>query len=186
VPAVVSERPVSLESPEQQDAQRTWCEYLDALHRRASTPAEELPSLQKCLEAHTYAAPKMLRQTAQCSRQALDQVDGDPFTREYAATIASCGATALDACEAQRVELEPFMVTICSSVERCGDADSIRCMTLLNGDMKVHLSRAVGALNDSGRQAFQTCLKQLSCGEVGSQIVQCLEPIMERLLWLPE
>jgi len=182
----VTESPADAESFEQKDAQRAWCEYLDALHRRAATPAAPLPTFQRCLEAHTYAAPKMLRQTARCSHEALDKFDGDPFTREYAATVAHCGSTALDACEAKRVELEPFMLTICSSIDRCGDSEYTQCMTTLDGGLKVHLSRAVGALNDRGRQAFQTCLKEIGCGDVGSQIIQCLEPIMEGLLWLPE
>ncbi len=176
----------SAESPEQKDAQRVWCEYLDALHRRAGVADATMPSFQKCLEARTYAAPQMLRQTARCSREALDHFEGDPFTREYAATVARCGSTALDSCEAQRSELEPFIVTICSCVDRCGGAEQTECIMKLDGGLNIHLSRAVGALNDRGRQAFQTCLTQLSCGEVGSQIIRCLDPIMEGLLWLPE
>lgn len=174
------------DSFEQKDAQRVWCEYLDALHRRAAAPTAALPSFNKCLEARTYAAPKMLRHTAQCSRQALDQFEGDPFTKEYAAAVARCGSDALDACEAQRTEIEPFMMAICSSVSRCGDSNTADCMQMLEHGLRVHLSRAIGALNDRGRAAFQTCLTKLDCGDVGSQIVDCLDPIMSGLLWLPE
>jgi hypothetical protein len=179
-------RNVSSETIEQEDAQKAWCEYLDALHRRAAASAVAMPSLEKCLHARTYAAPKMLRQTAQCSRKALDQFEGDPFTREYAAEIAHCGSTALDSCEARAAEVKPFLATICSTVARCGESSRSSCMEMLDGNMSVHLSRAVGALNDRGRFAFQACLTQLDCGEIGSQVVQCLEPIMEGLLWLPE
>lgn len=182
----IAETPLSGELLEQKDAQRVWCEYLDALHRRAGLPETVMPSFQKCLEARTYAAPQMLRQTARCSREALDQFDGDPFTREYAATVARCGSSALDACEAKRTELEPFILTICSSVDRCGGTEQKECMTVLEGGLSIHLSRAVGALNDRGRLAFQACLTQLSCGDVGPQIIKCLDPIMEKLLWLPE
>lgn len=194
-PSAVQERPAvpqtvmrtsSVESMEQEDAQKTWCEYLEALHRRAATSGAAMPSYKKCLQARTYAAPKMLRQTAQCSRSALDKFDGDPFTREYAAEVAHCGSSALDECEAQQTEVEPFLSTICASVARCGDASRASCMQMLDGHMNLHLSRAVGALNDRGRFAFQACLTQLTCGDVGSQVVQCLEPIMEGLLWLPE
>jgi len=185
-PQKIMRTAAAAESQEQMDAQRTWCEYLDALHRRAGSPSAAMPSFQKCMEARTYAAPKMLRQTATCSRQALEKFDGDPFTREYAAAVARCGSEALDASEAPRSDLEPFLSTICSNVSRCGDAEADECMTTLEGGMKVHLSRAVGALNDRGRAAFQTCLKHLSCGDLGSQIVECLEPIMDGLLWLPE
>jgi hypothetical protein len=174
------------DSLEQREAQKSWCEYLDALHRRAASPTAALPNLQKCMEARTFAAPKMLRQTAKCSREALDQFEGDPFTREYASAVARCGSAALDACEAPRADLEPFMSTICSSVSRCGNAENAECMTLLEGGMKVHLSRAIGAMNERGRDAFQGCLQKLSCDDVGSQVVACLEPIMDGLLWLPE
>lgn len=179
-------RRVSVDSIEQENAQKVWCEYLDALHRRAESSGAIMPSYQKCLIARTYAAPKMLRETAQCSRNALDKFDGDPFTREYAAEVAHCGSSALDACEAKQDEIEPFISTICSSVARCGDASRESCMQMLDGHMTLHLSRAVGALNDRGRFAFQACLTQLTCGEIGSQVVQCLEPIMAELLWLPE
>jgi len=179
-------RNVSSETIEEESAQKVWCEYLDALHRRAAASAVAMPSLEKCLHARTYAAPKMLRETAQCSRKALEQFEGDPFTREYAAEIAHCGSTALDACEAKEAEVKPFLSTICASVARCGEASRGSCMQMLDGRMTMHLSRAVGALNDRGRFAFQACLTQLECGEIGSQVVQCLEPIMEGLLWLPE
>jgi len=174
------------ESLEQKDAQRVWCEYLDALHRRAATHAAAMPSFQKCLEARTYAAPKMLRQTARCSREALDHIDGDPLTPEYATIVARCGANALDACEAQSTEVEPFIKTICSSVDRCGATDRTECMMMLDGGLSMQLSRVVGALNDRGRQAFRECLTQVTCGNVGSQIINCLDPIMDGLLWLPE
>lgn len=145
-----------------------------------------MPSLQKCMEARTYASPKMLRETARCSREALEQIDGDPFTNEYATAVARCGASALDACEAPQTDLEPFILAICSSVDRCGEADYAQCKTLLEGGLKLHLSRAVGAMNGQGRQQFEGCLKKLNCGDMGSQIVECLDPIMDKLLWLPE
>gem|GEM_PF-6543556 len=183
-PAVAT--PARADSVEQQDAQRVWCEYLDALHRRAATSSEALPSLRKCLEARTFASPKMLRETARCSREALEQFDGDPFTNDYASAVARCGSTALDACEARQSEIEPFVTAICSCIDRCGEADYAQCKSLVEGGLELHLSRAVGAMNIRGRQQFQGCLQKLACGDMGSQIVQCLDPIMEGLLWLPE
>ena len=170
---------------EQREAQRAWCDYLDALHRRSGTSAH-MPDLEKCMRARTYAAPKMLRQTAQCSRVALDQIEGDPFTRDYAAAVARCGADALDACEAGTAEVAPILATICASVARCSDANIVECPRLLEGRIKLHLSRAVGAMNELGRDVFQACLYHMSCTDVSSQIVKCLEPVMEGLLWLPE
>jgi len=177
---------VLIESSEDDEAQRAWCEYLDALHRRAMSPSAPMPSFQKCLHARTYAAAKMLRQTAQCSRHALDQFEGDPFTREYAAAVARCGSDALDACEAERMELEPFFSIICAGMTRCSETSADECRFMLDHAMRPHLSRAVGALNDRGRAAFQACLKNMTCSEIGPQIVECLDPIMAGLLWLPE
>ncbi|HRI71280.1 MAG TPA: hypothetical protein PK156_43905 [Polyangium sp.] len=175
----------STDSLEQREAQRAWCEYLDALHRRAGT-SRAMPGLEKCLQARTYAAPKMLRQTARCSRVALEQFDGDPFTREYAAAVARCGAEALDACEAANADVVPVMATICSSVARCSDSNVTECSALLEGRLKIHLSRAIGAMNEQGRDVFQNCLQKMTCNDVAGQVVACLEPIMEGLLWLPE
>jgi hypothetical protein len=183
--SVSAELPRS-DSLEQKDAQRVWCEYLDALHRRAATSAAAMPSLGKCLEARTYASPNMLRQTARCSREALEQFEGDPFTNDYAAEVARCGSQALDASEALPAELDPFVGAICSCVERCGEANLAECNQVLDGGLKMHLSRAVGAMNNRGRAQFEGCLKKLKCGDMGSQIVACLDPIMEGLLWLPE
>lgn len=180
-----AETSVSTESSEQQDAQRAWCEYLDALHRRGGTSGA-MPGLEKCLQARTYAAPKMLRQTAQCARAALEQFEGDPFTKEYAAAVARCGSDALEACEAGNAEIEPFMATICASVARCTDMNAMECPRILESRLRIHLSRAVGAMNGQGRGVFQTCLEKITCGDVSSQIVSCLEPIMDGLLWLPE
>ncbi len=177
---------VLMESSEEGEAQRAWCEYLDALHRRAMTPPAPMPSFQKCLHARTYAAPKMLRQTAQCSRQALDQFEGDPFTREYAAAVTRCGSEALDACEAERMELQPIFSTICAGVTRCGDTRVDECTFMLEHGMRARLSRAVGALNDRGRAAFQACLQNMTCADIGPQVVECLEPIMTGLLWMPD
>ena len=185
-PSSPAEIAATAAASEQQDAQRIWCEYLDALHRRADDHAEPLPTLQQCLTARTFASPKMLRQTAACSRQALEKTDGDPFTNEYAAAVARCGADALDACEAPVTDLEPFVSAICTRMDSCGEVQYTQCQMGLSGGITPHLARAVGAMNGKGRQAFEGCLKKLSCGDMGSQIVECLDPIMDKLLWLPE
>src|SRR5829696_7230612 len=77
------EKALVLEAREQRQAQRAWCNYLDALWARSSeseaVPAVGVPSpamtgerprhwprFDQCLEVTTTASPKMLRQTADC------------------------------------------------------------------------------------------------------------------------
>jgi hypothetical protein len=131
------------------------------------------------------ASPEMLRRTAKCSRAALEKLDGDPFTREYAAAVSRCGAQALDAVEATKAEVVPFVAAICGRMAKCGGVTLDECKDDLATGIGPHLERAVGAMNRRGREALEVCLNHISCGDLGSQVVGCLQPIMDDLLWLP-
>lgn len=196
-----AEKTALAEASEEKDAQRVWCEYLEALYQRAMASADDdsgkrpaahadkpeaaWPSLGECLGARTMASPEMLRRTAKCSRAALEKFDGDPFTREYAAAVSQCGAQALDAVEASGPEVVPFVTAICGRMVSCGDVTFDACKDDLSKGIGPHLERAVGAMNKRGREALEVCLRGISCGDVGSQVVGCLQPIMDGLLWLP-
>jgi hypothetical protein len=173
------------ESTAQKAAQREWCTYLEALYMRAVEGAGEWPKRAECMSASTLAAPEMLQRTARCSREALDRFEGDPFTSEYAAEVSRCGAEAIDSVEASNAELTPFVAAICGRMSACGDASYAECRDSLEAGLGPHLERAVGAMNGKGRAAFRVCLSRLQCGDLGNQLVGCLEPIMDGLLWLP-
>ncbi|MDI3286581.1 hypothetical protein QHF83_24955 [Polyangium sp. 15x6] len=183
--AGTTEDPALVEAADERAAQRVWCEYLEALYQRATGDKERWPSRDECIEAKTMASPEMLRRTASCSRAALDKFDGDPFTSAYAAEVSRCGSSALDAVVVKVEEITPYVTAICGRMARCGEATYDECRGELGNGLAPHLERAVGAMNRRGRMAFEVCLKNLSCGDVGSQVVSCLEPIMDGLLWLP-
>jgi len=173
------------EEQDQADAQRVWCEYLEALYQRATGEGASWPNKAECLAAQTLAAPEMLRRTAICSRAALERFAGDPFTRAYAAEVSRCGSSALDAVEADGAALAPYVAAICGSMSRCGESTYEACQREFGEGFAPNLERAVGAMNRRGRANFEVCLSKLRCGDVGSQVVGCLEPIMNGLLWLP-
>jgi hypothetical protein len=166
-------------------AQRAWCEYLQALYLRAAEGAAGWPRLEQCLQARTMASPKMLRQTAECSLRALQSFPGDPFTVEYAAEVSRCGAAALDMSAASAADLAPYVAAICGRVAACEAINYAECRESLEQGLGPHLRRAVGAMNERGREQLRTCFGGVSCVEIGQQISACLEPIMDSLLWLP-
>jgi hypothetical protein len=180
-----AERIALAEAADEKDAQRSWCDYLEALYKRAAEGAESWPMRDDCLAARTMASPEMLRRTATCSKAALDKFEGDPFTREYAAAVSQCGSDALDAVEAKGPDLVPFVAAICGRMATCGDVTYAECRDGLTSGLGPHLERAIGAMNRRGRTALEVCLKKIECGDMGSQVVRCLEPIMDGLLWLP-
>lgn len=184
-PSEGGEKAAVAESSAQKAAQREWCSYLEALYMRAVEGANEWPKRSECMSASTLAAPEMLQRTARCSREALDRFEGDPFTSEYAAEVSRCGAEAIDSVEASDAELTPFVAAICGRMSACGDASYAECRDSLEAGLGPHLERAVGAMNRKGRAAFRVCLSHLQCGDLGDQLVGCLEPIMDGLLWLP-
>jgi len=180
-----AERVALAEAAAEKDAQTTWCDYLEALYKRAAEGSGSWPMKGDCLSARTMASPEMLQRTAKCSKAALDRFDGDPFTREYAAAVSQCGSDALDAVEAKAPDLVPFVAAICGRMATCGDVTYSECRDGLTSGLGPHLERAVGAMNRRGRTALYVCFKNLECGDMGSQVVRCLEPIMDALLWLP-
>lgn len=173
------------EATAQADAQRSWCSYLEALYLRAAPDAKHWPKLGQCMQAQTMASPEMLKRTAECSRAALEKFEGDPFTSEYAAEVSRCGAAALDAVSLGEAEIGPYVAAICSRMASCGESSYEDCREGLQEGLGPHLERALGAMNRRGRNAFQVCLKRMTCGDLGTQVVGCLEPIMDDLLWLP-
>src|SRR5690606_41456253 len=55
------------EAAEQHQAQVAWCDYLQELYKRAANGTTTWPRYAQCTEVTTLAAPKMLKQTADCS-----------------------------------------------------------------------------------------------------------------------
>ena len=173
------------EALEQRDAQKAWCSYLEALYLRASPDAKHWPKYEQCTNVITTAAPKLLTRTADCSMKALKTFDGDPFTAEYAAEVSRCGSDALDAMGASPTDLAPIVAVICGRAVSCGEPSYDRCRHALDESLGPNLERAIGAMNTRGRSELSACLRVASCQEVGKQVANCLEPIMDRLLWLP-
>lgn len=176
---------VTVAEREQGDAQRAWCTYLQALYLRAAEGADRWPRFDQCLEARTMAAPRMLRRTADCSLRALNSFGGDPFTVEYAAEVSRCGAEALDTAAEAAPDLVPYVAAICGRVAACEDVDFTECRASLEEGLGPHLQRAVGAMNDRGRDQLRACFSVVSCDDIGSQITACIEPLLDSLLWLP-
>lgn len=171
---------------EQRAAQRSWCSYLQDLYLRAAgTTSGGWPRYEQCLGARTMASPRMLRQTAECSRRALDRFEGDPFTIEYAAEVSRCGAQALDSAADTAPDLVPYVAAICGRVVECEDVDFAECRETLEAGLGPQLRRAVGAMNDRGRTELRTCFAGMTCGDIGEQMTACIEPILDSLLWLP-
>lgn len=170
---------------EQRDAQRVWCGYLQALYLRADEEATSWPRYQQCAEAITMASPAMLRATADCSLVALQRFQGDPFTATYAAEVSRCGVEAIERATVPASDLAPFVTTLCGRVSSCEEVDFAECRTRLEEELAPHLMRAVGSMNQRGREQLEACLGTVSCENIGGQISSCIEPIMDNLLWLP-
>jgi len=181
----LSEKELEEEATEQREAQKQWCSYLQDLYMRAVEGETRWPSYDECLGAMTPASPKMLRKTAECSRQALAHFEGDPFTAEYAAEVSRCGTEVLDAVALSHAELAPYVAAICGRAVACGEVDYAECRQELESGLGKNLERAIGAINKRGRAELRVCLKTIPCRAMGAQIASCLEPIMDRLLWLP-
>jgi hypothetical protein len=173
------------EGAAQADAQKAWCHYLDVLYARATQGKSRWSKLEQCQRTVSSASPKMLKQTADCSLRALERFDGDPFSDAYAAEVGRCGTEAIEALTMSRVEIAPYVATICTRASTCGDVGVDECRSNLETKLGVPLGRAIGALNTRSRGELKACLKAASCQDVGAQIAGCLEPIMDRLLWTP-
>ncbi|AUX25943.1 hypothetical protein SOCEGT47_064960 [Sorangium cellulosum] len=185
-PEAADARKAGGEQREQREAQRAWCEYLDALYQRATSQARSWPKFDECTRHTTMASPRMLRATSECSLAALQRFEGDPFTPEYAAEVSRCGSEAMTATTLPHADLAPFMAVLCGRVAGCGDVDYDTCRQSLEDGLGPQLERAIGAMNSRGRQQVRACFGKLACGgEIGLQISACLEPIMDDLLWLP-
>ncbi|WP_437810362.1 hypothetical protein [Sorangium sp. So ce1078] len=174
------------EQREQREAQRAWCVYLEELYERATEQAKGWPKFEQCTQMTTMASPKMLRATSECSLAALRRFDGDPFTAAYAEEVSRCGSEAMTATTLPRSDLAPFMAVLCGRLAGCGDLDYDTCRHSLEDGLGPQLERAIGAMNNRGRQEVRACFGKLACGgDLGPQISACLEPIMDDLLWLP-
>jgi hypothetical protein len=169
----------------QTQAQQTWCAYLEALYRRASGDGSPWAKLGDCLAEGSTASARMLERTAECSHKALDGFAGDPLSDAYAQEVRHCGAAALEEAALSQEELEPFASVLCRRAVVCGTADYAPCLQVFEGPLGGKLRRAIGAINVESRARLRTCLEAAECGEVASQISGCLEPIMDRLIWLP-
>jgi sorbitol-specific phosphotransferase system component IIBC len=129
----------------------------------------------------------MLRRTADCSLQALANFQGDPLTDAYAAKVRLCGVQALDATVASTADVESLVSAICERAQECDAVkDDEECRTSLLSDEGPRIGRAIGAISRPGREALQACVATAPCGDLHTMVLTCLEPIMDRLLWLPE
>jgi hypothetical protein len=170
----------------QERAQRSWCSYLEALYGRSTRDGTSWGRFDECVAHLSTASPIMLQHTADCSRKALDGIEGDPLTAEYAGQVRRCGTEAIEAAAVTVEELEPLVVTLCERAVACGSGTYADCRIALDARMETRLGRAVGAINVASRDALRTCLKSAACDEpMSERVTGCLEPIMDRLLWLP-
>ena len=181
-PAVQSEQ----EDETQQTAQRVWCKYLEALYLRSTDSVRTWPRRRQCELVRTPAAPAMLQRTAECSMAALQKFEGDPFTSEYAAEVTRCGRESLDATTMSANDLAPYVQVICARAVACATASELECSVALDETLGPSLRRAIGAINPRGRAELKACLTSAACDATSEQITDCLTPIMDRLLWLPE
>lgn len=167
-------------------AQRSWCGYLERLYQRATEKSAPWPRHAECLEQRSNASAEMLERTATCADRALTAFTGDPISAEYAAEVRRCGSEALDALALGPAALEPFLEAICRRAQTCDGAPYDDCRAGLAPPVAARLGRAIGALGDASRARLLTCIGASECSDtMGERLTGCLEPIMERLLWLP-
>ncbi len=176
----------STASPEAQGAQLAWCNYLEALYRRATAHGDAWDQRDACLRHTSSATPEMLQRTAACSQQALEGFSGDPFTPAYAAAVRRCGTDIIEALTVPTAELDPYITTLCERASSCGPSDAVACRAEVGERYGKKLGRAVGILNDDSRIELRRCLQNAACGDMTDQISTCLEPLLDRLLWTPE
>jgi len=169
----------------ERDAQRAWCNYLEALYRRASGASAKWASFDECTAVTSSASPGMLKRAADCSLAALERFKGDPFTQEYASQVSQCGREAIDAMAVSQAEVAPYVGVICERATACGHMSYDECRSGIDEGLGSVLSRALGAMNGKSRDELRACLKTASCEDLGEQISGCITPIMDRLLWLP-
>ncbi|MFT3766726.1 MAG: hypothetical protein QM820_14610 [Minicystis sp.] len=167
-------------------AQRAWCSYLDALFQRATTNRGVWPRRAECIAATSNASPAMLEHTASCSQKALDEFKGDPLTPEYAALVRRCGVEALDAGALSFEALDPYLEIVCRRAETCDQTPYKECRAGLAPRVASRLGRAIGAINEASRTRLRACLDTVGCEvPIGDRLSGCIEPIMDKLLWLP-
>lgn len=167
-------------------AQRSWCAYLEKLYHRAAGKETPWPRRAECMAQRSNASAEMLERTTTCAERALASFDGDPISAEYAAEVRRCGSLALDAVALEPSALDPYLVAICRRAESCDGAPYDECRAGLAPIVTARLGRAIGALDESSRARLLSCIGDAACTDsMGERLTGCLEPIMERLLWLP-
>ncbi len=170
----------------QRRAQRTWCGYLDELYQRASKDGSPWPRRDECLAHSSNASPEMLERTATCSQKALQSFSGDPLTPEYAALVKRCGSEALDSVALKPTEIDSFLEIVCRRAETCDQTPYTECRAALAPRVAARLGRTIGALNHESRARLRECLGTVGCEvPIGDRLSGCIEPIMDKLLWLP-
>jgi hypothetical protein len=185
-PPPVTRGPVPEDEAAQLRAQGAWCSYLDALYRRVTHDAASWSRLDECRTHTSTAAPVMLERTAECSRRALDGYSGDPLGDAYADVVRRCGVEAIDAVTLGGADLEPFVEVLCQRVSACGGPGTTDCRTALRAKASERLGRAIGSINAPSRARLRRCLEAASCDQdMGAWVGGCIDPIMDRLLWLP-
>jgi hypothetical protein len=150
--------------------------------------------LERCNAATATGAPELLVRTATCSQQALDGIEGDPFTAAYAAEVKRCGTTALEDMALSPAELDRFISLACRAAPACGQGEVDGCRSDVTARLGKRLGRAVGALNAESRIALRRCLQAPvptgavapACESAEDRIAGCLDPMLDRLLWTPD
>jgi hypothetical protein len=169
----------------QRRAQQAWCGYLDVLYHRATRDGTAWSDLGKCNAATATATPAMLERTASCARQALDAFSGDPFSDAYAAEVKRCGVTALDALALTPAELDPYVSLVCERGPGHLLRDSSGCRADVTVRLGHKMARALGSINAESRISFRQCIQASSTEDIDDRISECLDPILEKLLWTP-
>jgi hypothetical protein len=167
-------------------AQHAWCDYLDALYQRASHEKTPWSRREECMASASNASPEMLERTATCSRKALDGFSGDPLTPEYAALVRKCGRDALDSVALAPTDIDPYLEAVCRRAETCDQTPYTECRAALAPRVAQRLGRTIGAINHESRARLRECLGTVGCEvPIGDRLSGCIEPIMDKLLWLP-
>jgi hypothetical protein len=170
---------------EQRHAQHAWCGYLEALYHRATRDGTAWSDLEKCNAATATATPAMLERTASCARQALDTFSGDPFSDAYAAEVKRCGVSTLDALALTPAELDPYVALVCERGSGRLLHDPSGCRTDVTVRLGHKMARALGSINTESRSSFRECIRASHTEDVEDRISECLDPILEKLLWTP-
>jgi hypothetical protein len=167
-------------------AQHAWCSYLEALYHRAVKDGSTWDQLRKCNTETSNASPEILERTAACSRKALDDFRGDPFTDAYAAEVKRCGTAALETTALDPDEVEPYLALACQRAAACGNGSLAECQAELTSRLGHRLCLAIGALNGPSRIGVRHCLQNASCASGEDVLSSCLDPVLDKLLWTPD